>query len=83
METKVLLFNDRSVAVRLRVIDEKYDPADPMPSYVGWLKPGEAKVLTVYVPDDHILYIKDWNDIKMVSTMPKDQLTQFVEIVRL
>lgn len=69
MKQTIVLLNDTTREVVLRVIDGDYDHAQPDKQYRGSLRPQETRAIEVEVPEGHVLYIKDWDGAKLVSTL--------------
>lgn len=73
---KVYYMNDEQKNVVVRIMDARYDAFYATGDIYVTLEPAEARILEVHVPDGHILYLKKWPAMILVSSVDPTVLSQ-------
>lgn len=73
---KMFYLNDEQRPMRVRILDERYDPATATGDIYLILQAGESRVIQVVAPANHVLYVKKWKDLVMISHIDPAVLAQ-------
>ena len=74
MISKIFYMNDEPKDMVVRILDEKYDPVTCQGDTYVTLQPCESRVFEVHMPADHILYVKRWDYMVLISSISLSSL---------
>lgn len=67
MIKKLYYMNDEQRNMTVRILDDRYDGATGTGDVYLNLQPAEARLLEIHAPAGHVLYVKKWRDMVMIS----------------
>jgi len=70
MISKIFYINDEQKNVTVRVLDSRYDPTLASGDEYVILEPAEGRIFEVHHPERHILYVKKWPGMVLISSIP-------------
>ena len=68
--------NDEQKDMTIRILDDRYDGTVGTGDVYAYLKPSEGKVFEVHAPAGHMLYVKKWLNLVMISSIDPAVLAQ-------
>lgn len=72
MKTSIYYLNDEQTYMNIRVMDSNYDPANAKGDRFVILKPAEGQLFELDIPEDHVIYVKKWKTMVLISSMSRD-----------
>jgi RNA polymerase subunit RPABC4/transcription elongation factor Spt4 len=82
MISKIFYMNDEQKHVVVRVLDLRYDASIGKGDLYVTLQSCEAQVFEVHLPVDHILYVKKWSGMVLISHVDPSVVAQRPESQR-
>jgi hypothetical protein len=79
MINEICYFNDENRTITVRVMDQRYDPVHATGDIYVTLEPCEMRVFEVHMPSHHILFVKKWEKMLMISHIDPTALAQLRE----
>lgn len=76
---KLYYLNDEPNPISVRVMDSRYDPATATGDIFTVLQKAEGKEFEVLMPDNHVLWIKKWKGMVMLSSFEVSVLADLVQ----
>lgn len=74
--TKMFYLNDEGYDILVRVMDSRYDPITCSGDVHVTLKPCEGRLFELQIPEGHILYVKKWLHMVLLSHVAPSALAQ-------
>ena len=76
MISKFCYYNDEQKPIRVRILDQRYDAATATGDIYATVETCELRVFDVHMPEGHILYMKRWPNMLMISHIDPAALAQ-------
>jgi len=67
MIKRMYYMNDEKKSIAVRIMDDRYDPCTGTGDMFVNLQSCESRVFEVHCPAAHILYVKKWPNMVMIS----------------
>ena len=81
MVKNIYYMNDEQRPMRVRILDDRYDPVNATGDVFVTLQPCEAQMFEVHAPYGHVLYVKKWKDLVMISHIDPSVLSQSEQLL--
>jgi hypothetical protein len=76
MIKRIFYMNDEQRGMPVRIRDDRYDGSTGIGDIWTNLAPAEGRIFEVHVPAAHIIYVKKWRDLVMISSIDPAVLPQ-------